>query len=543
MLHYQIHFGKNNLAHVRLTFIADSDQPQVYMPTWIAGSYLIREFARLVERVTANHPIQKINKNHWQIDAKAGDSIEIGYFVYGFDVSVRTVYIDDMRVFANFVALCILPKGQENIATQIDLTFDFVADLALGAPYTKTGDNTFSLQFANIHEAFDTPFEYARQQKHSFVANGITHDFFVSDYAYTDHAHTHDLAKICVDLQKICTFYIDKFKRAPFDHYTFLTYAAQGIYGGLEHHNSTALVIDRDWLNPENRDDYLSYLGLCSHEYLHAWWVKAVRFDSMIDNPLEHEVFSQMLWVFEGFTNYIDDWTLLQSGVISNDEYARLLGKQINSYLNTDGASIQTLAESSLDAWIKYYRPNENSKNATTSYYVQGSLFALCIDAALRAQGTSLIAVMARFFERYQDTPIAIVRADMDDMLGQILGSTWQELARYLDSTEPLPLQQSLHALGFDLKIDTTHELGATLKDDLSISYLRRESALASLGLCVNDRIISIDGAAATRKGLEKLASHTGKVRIDFIRQGALISRTGDISANCHTQKACISCK
>lgn len=518
-LHYKIHFGKHHLAQVCLEF--DHQGNHLTLPTWIAGSYLIREFARFVEGVSANYPIIKITKDTWRIDAPIGARVVLNYRVYCFDLSVRTAYIDHQRVFANFTSLLLAPS--HDLPVCIDLSFEFDGVLA-GAPHEKTTDG-YRLKFDNLHQAFDTPIEYAKQVHFSFDAGGVVHDFYVSG------THNADLDALKRDIQKICAYYIAHFGGAPFGHYTFLTHASKDAYGGLEHQNSTALLMARDALSPTHKH-YHAYLGLCSHEYLHAWWVKAVRPDSMVTNPTAIEVDTSLLWIFEGFTNYIDDTVLFLSDVINADDYLKLLNKQIESYLNTDGRLVQSIYESGLDTWIKYYRESENNKNAITSYYVQGALMALCLDISLRAHGKTLLGVMKSFYDKHKGVPVGVRLDDMLEALAPL------DVLPMLHATDELPLKQTLASVGVDLDITHNHELGATLNGQ-TIKYLRRSSALGLAGLAVGDEIVAIDGQKCTADELQNLGKQPHLcARVSAFRRGVLLDIQVDApNAQCAATK------
>lgn len=198
------------------------------------------------------------------------------------------------------------------------------------------------------------------------------------------------------------------FGSAPFKNYTFMTMATGNSYGGLEHCNSTSLITPRDDLPKSNEPtepskDYQRFLGLCSHEYFHSWLVKFIRPENFANYNLHQEGYTSLLWIFEGFTSYYDDLILLRSGVISQKSYLDLLKSQLDRYLQNPGRFVQTVAESSFDAWIKFYRPDENTNNAGTSYYNKGALVALCLDLGLRLRGSSLDALIRRLYENTQN--------------------------------------------------------------------------------------------------------------------------------------------
>ena len=412
-LHYQFNFARYNdhLVDVTLQFTAHSDNPVIWLPTWIAGSYLIREFSRHITAICAtidntnskkNQRLQKLDKNHWQIHAKQGEKITVTYEVYAYDLSVRGAYIDQTRLYGNFTSLAVAVVGQagEPILAELICPNAFIqAQLehygdepslvcALPDKLHQQRERTIYQLFANNYEQLtDSPFEIAVQDGFDFeinVKNGntISHRFAISG------THTANLERLHDDVNKICQSYLDWLGDGPFADYLFMTMATGNDYGGLEHLASTSLITPRDDLPtwgelPEPSDLYQRFLGLCSHEYFHAWWVKTVRPEPFLAPSFNEESYTHLLWVFEGFTSYIDDFMLQKSGVISQTSYLKLLAEQINRDLQTHGRKQQSIAESSFDAWIKLYRNDENSANAGISYYNKGALVACCLDLVL----------------------------------------------------------------------------------------------------------------------------------------------------------------
>ncbi len=241
----------------------------------------------------------------------------------------------------------------------------------------------------------------------SFTAGGAPHDVAISG------RHRADLDRLARDLARICQWQCDLFggaagSPAPFDRYLFQVAAVGDGYGGLEHRSSTSLLCRRDELPQPGvatvTDDYRRFLGLASHEYFHSWNVKRIKPAAFTPYDLGRENYTRQLWAFEGITSYYDDLALVRSGVIGTSSYLELLGRAITTLLRNPGRHRQSVAESSFDAWIKYYRRDENTPNAVVSYYLKGSLVALALDLVLRTHGASLDAVMRALWERHGRT-------------------------------------------------------------------------------------------------------------------------------------------
>ena len=538
MLHYQIEFDdyRQHLVHVTVRFLADPTQV-LSLPTWIPGSYLIREFSKHIEGVKAfdeagrQLKIQKFEKNKWRLFNTDHELITVEYDVYAYDLSVRGAYVDGTRLYVNPACTCLGLEGQENKAIEVEI---FLPDelkhfqLATGMASKSLVKGRYTLKAENYAELIDSPFELAEQTRFSFEANGIPHEFVVSG------KHEMNAERMQQDLEKICSTEISMFGSAPFSNYTFMTMATGNSYGGLEHPNSTSLITPRDDLPKANEPeepskDYQRFLGLCSHEYFHSWLVKFIRPENFVNYDLNKEGYTSLLWIFEGFTSYYDDLILLRSGVINQESYIALLKAQIDRYLQNSGRFIQSVSESSFDAWVKFYRQDENSNNAGTSYYNKGCLVALCLDLGLRLRGSSLDALMRKLYENAQNG-IQVNERTIFELCEELTGDNWLEQINHLiNTTEELPLDQLFPEFGvsYTLKNDKSLPFGLKLVDKpegVFIQSARRDSAAAKAGLSANDVIIAIDGLKATTKLAEKYAKQEGAYTVHAFRRDELMA-------------------
>ena len=577
-IHYQFDFERflEHLVDVSLTFIADTDAPSLWLPAWIPGSYLIREFARNITAVhyevvdgalpdsqitndknPKRYRAQKTDKHTWQLpEARAGQTISVYYEVYCYDLSVRTAYVDQQRLYGNFTSLALAVDGQEQSPEQVSLMVPkaFFSDknkehvlLACGLKATHLQSNEqdlYSVQADSYHELIDYPFEIALQEKFDFIIQDnqhhtLGHQFFLAG------KHNANMGRLQQDLTQICQTYLNWLGDAPFDDYTFMTYASGQDYGGLEHINSTSLITPRRDLPHINEpavpsSDYQRFLGLCSHEYFHAWWVKTVRPDVMLDVDLRREAFTPLLWVFEGFTSYIDDFMLQASGVIDKASYLKLLAEQINRYHQTPGRAQQSVAESSFDAWIKLYRNDENTGNAGISYYNKGALVALCLDLMLLEKSAGryrLFDVVKAFYEQAKQNDkkrIGISSADMGAVIGQCIPvAEWQAFeSRYVNGVEELPLEKLLTAHGIEFHINSKETANKHVPwgmrctetpAGLKVSRVTRGSAAAKAGISAYDVIIAIDGIKADNKQLAAFTQASDEVECHLFRRDELM--------------------
>ena len=533
MLHYQIEFDdyRQHLVHITLRFLADPTQV-LTLPTWIPGSYLIREFSKHIESVKASDEdgrllkISKFEKNKWRLFNTDHELITVEYDVYAYDLSVRGAYVDQNRLYINPACACIGLVGHEDKPVEVEVFLPPELkhfQLATGLKSKSLVKGRYTLKAKNYAELIDSPFELADQIRFSFEANGIAHDFVVSGQ------HKMNAERMKQDIEKICATEISMFGSAPFEDYTFMTMATANSYGGLEHPNSTSLISPRDDLPKANEpvepsENYQRFLGLCSHEYFHSWLVKFIRPENFVNYDLNREGYTSLLWIFEGFTSYYDDLILLRSGVINQDSYIKLLKAQIDRYLQNPGCEIQTVAESSFDAWVKFYRQDENSNNAGTSYYNKGCLVALCLDLGLRLRGSSLDALMRKLYENAQNG-IQVHEGTIYELCEALTGDDWSEQINHLiNTTDELPLDQLFPEFGvsYTLKNDKTLPGGLKLADKpegVVVQSARRDGVGAKAGLSAQDVIIAIDGVKASVKLLEQYAKEEGVFTVYAFRR------------------------
>lgn len=530
MLYYRLafeHYGQH-LIDVTLRFQAQPEQ-QVWLPVWIPGSYLLREFARHLSRISAVADpdgaatpllVEKINKNTWQLACHEPTWVELRYQVYAFDLSVRGAYFDHQRIYVNPACVCLAVSGQEQQPLQLGLAVGaaFVGlPLACSLPLCSDPVDQsaqFVRQAADYADLVDHPFEIAALSQTQFEVAAIPHRLVISG------RHQTDLLRLSTDLQKICQTQIELFGSAPFTDYLFMVMATGNSYGGLEHQNCTSLITPREDL-PRLGESvrpsvaYRRFLGLCSHEYFHAWLVKYIRPDGFAAPNLNAEVYTPLLWIFEGFTSYYDDLILYRSEVIDREAYLELLAEQITRYQNNSGREQQSLSESSFDAWIKYYRPDENSNNAGTSYYNKGALLALCLDLTLRQRGSCLDALMRLLYQAAQAgqtvSPQTLPRL-CEQLIGDPLEAFWHD---YVEGTVELPFLSLLAEFGIDVKSEQKLlPFGLKLQDQpqgVLVQQVLRDSAAARAGVSAQDILIAIDGIRATSVLIQQVAERASQ--------------------------------
>jgi predicted metalloprotease with PDZ domain len=536
---------------VKLQIANPNPEGQVLqMPAWIPGSYLIRDFSKQIESIEAYSvgskkklPLERIDNDQWRLP-KTNGAIEVITTVYAFDSSVRAAYLDTERGFFNASSLCLGVKGQENLACSLAIAppeggFTDHWSVETGLRAAKTDERGFGFYLAqNYDDLLDHPVAMGEFQIIRWKSNGVPHSMAIQGCI-----NPVDAKRLTQDLQAICTSTINLFepktKQAPFTSYLFLTNAVLNGYGGLEHRNSTVLLCRRDQIPQQDvsldESAYREFLGLCSHEYFHAWLVKRIQPKAFQPYELNKRNHTRLLWLFEGFTSYYDDLQLFRSKRIDLKTYLDLVSINWNGILRGPGRNKQSLADSSFDAWTKYYQADENTPNAVVSYYGKGTLLALGLDLQIRAfskNQKSLDDLMRLIWQKHGVTLDGIAEDGLNNLILELLGSgfskTWAEMqSRYIFGTEDIPIQKWIGSKLVLVKPKPQSklekiklQLGMRYTDSngwLKVTHVLDGGAAQLAGLAPADLLASINGQRVTSTRLDKiLASLTEGQSIHF---------------------------
>ena len=529
-VHYRIEAADPHarLFTVTLTVAHPQEQQELSLPVWIPGSYLVREFSKNLQRLTAQQgrravPLAQLDKHRWQADCSSDRPLVLTYEVCAYDTSVRTAWLDASRGFFNGTSLCLRVHGHEDALHTLDIASNEATahwSVATGLAPQAIDKKGFGVYGASGYdELVDCPVEMGTFWSGRFTAGGVPHRFVVAGAA-----PSFDGKRLLADTQNICEtaihFWHDKGK-PPIKNYLFMLNAVHDGYGGLEHRNSTALICGRRDLPRMGQapatEGYTTLLGLISHEYFHTWNVKRLRPAEFSRYDYSQENYTELLWFFEGFTSYYDDLLLRRAGLIDDANYLKLLAKATNQVLQTPGRSLQTVAQASFDAWVKYYRQDENTPNATVSYYTKGSLVALCLDLTLRREGkTKLDDVMRALWKRCAGGPMA--EADLRTELAVQAGRSFDnELDQWVHSTAELPLAELLAAHGVALKPEPpqlAQRLGLRVTENHSVQLktVLRGGPAETAGMASGDEWlgVQVQGEGWRIARLEDVAFYAG---------------------------------
>jgi predicted metalloprotease with PDZ domain len=529
MIHYRIEVADAHAHRFLVTLRVAQARPdqEVSLPVWIPGSYLVREFARHLSPITAKEgtrpvKVEPLDKASWRVHNRGGKPLTLQYEVYAFDTSVRAAFLDASRGFFNGTSVFLKVQGFEDQPHSVTITgLPKGWQVATALPrHQVNAAGVGDYQAPDYDALVDHPVELGTFWRGEFTVRGVRHEFVVA-------GATADLDgdRLLEDTRRICDAQIAFWhgrRKAPFDHYVFMLNVVEDGYGGLEHRQSTALICARKDVprrgRPLNKDAYATLLGLISHEYFHTWNVKRLQPAEFAPYDYTKENHTRMLWFFEGFTSYYDDQFLLRTGLIDAATYLKLVGKTLNQVLATPGRLRYSVAQASFDAWTRYYRPDENTANATVSYYTKGALVGLALDLALRTLPASdkpqpsLDGVMQRLWALGRPITQADVAQALADEAGQApkIGShregasvteAWRALLDlWTEGCDDLPLQTLLDQVGIVWSAKAAplpQQWGLRVQDTAGAAKVQAimQGGLAQrIGLSVGDEILALDG-------------------------------------------------
>ncbi len=540
-VHYRVEAAQLHarIYHVTLTVESPAAQQELSLPVWIPGSYLVREFAKNLQNLRARQDGQEValaqrSKSLWQAACREGAPLVLTYEVGAYDSSVRTAWLDSSRGFFNGTSLCLRVHGQEDARHDLEIVATpevshwSVATGLTAEKTTRAGFGTY--RAASYDELVDCPVEMGPFWSARFTACGVPHRLVVAGAA-----PSFDGERLVADTRRICEAGIRFWHGAgkpPYAQYLFMLNVMDDGYGGLEHRNSTALACSRRDLprlgEARTPEGYTTLLGLISHEHFHTWNVKRLRPVELARYDYTQENYTRLLWFFEGFTSYYDDLLLRRAGLIDDATYLRLLAKNINQVLQTPGRRVQSVADASFDAWVKYYRQDENTPNATVSYYTKGALVGLCLDLALRREGrTTLDDVMRALWDRCDAGPMS--EDDLLAVLEALSGRSFaREIAEWVHGTGDLPLAEMLAAHGVALRAEAAQpaqRLGLRVSEGqgLQVKVVLRGGLAEEAGFSAGDEWLAVEvhGETWRMQRLDDVALYAGREK----RVTALVSR------------------
>ncbi len=521
-------------VEIRIKRPASAQAPSeetLVMPVWTPGSYMVREFARHVQDFEATdvsrRPLQweKINKNSWRVQTGGAREWRATYRVYANELSVRTNQLNSDHAFWNNAALLMYLEGFLNVPSTLQVIAPQPWQVATALRPVPGPKNTFRAE--NFDVLYDSPVEVSSFKTLSFNVKGIPHRIVI------DGEGNYDPARMRRDVQKIVEASVELMGgEIPYRDYTFFLHLRRNTGGGLEHLNSTALGYPSFGFNIEGSDRFASaapgsapggtyngFLSLVAHEFFHLWNVKRIRPDALGPFDYSKENYTKLLWVAEGITSYYENIILRRAGLISDRDFLNAAARAFQGLQRTPGRLVMSAEEASFDAWIKYYRQDENSINSQVDYYDKGAILGLLLDLEIRKRSNgakSLDDVMRHLYNEFYKKDRNYTPSDFQKVSELMAGSSLEEFfAKYVRGREELDYNASLNAAG--LRLDTSGTaggakpaekayLGADLVQEGERLIVRRVyagSPAYEQGLNSGDQIVALDNHRVTREFFE----------------------------------------
>jgi predicted metalloprotease with PDZ domain len=544
------------------------------MPVWTPGSYLVREYSRMVEgvkvegvtggqvegvtggevgngkvggqvnRVTGGQEgreglqCRKINKNTWRVlvGKEQYDKLIIHYAIYGFELTVRTNYIDQYHAALQGAPTFLYIDQHLDLPAhvQIEMPEGWQTCLTALTPVGKPKGKTRFFEVPDYHTLVDSPIALGNYDVFDFEAVGIPHK--VGIYGLQGY----DQTRLASDMQKIVASATDIMGENPCDAYTFMTIFTQKSRGGLEHLFSTALIAPREeYFKPEGYEDYLT---LIAHEYFHLWNVKRLCPQPLDNFNYEAENYTTLLWQAEGFTSYYENIIMLKAGLISPESFIQKNVEHLDIVENQYGRHVLSVADSSLDAWIKLYRPHENSANTSISYYTKGAIIAMLLDWDIIrfSEGErNLDDVMRYLYQRYYKTEkrgfteeeileaiVAVIEPTQSAQRANTQRYFEDFFQAYIYGTAVIPYWAFFKQVGLAFQVENKDKNAPSLGIELDknvVKFVKRESSAFYAGLSAGDQVVSLNGTDIAQYNDWLKRQQVGEeVSVTFLRDGLL---------------------
>ncbi len=422
----------------------------IAFPVWTPGSYEVEDYARHLFDLAVEsgaHPlsVHHASKNSWEFETFDAGDVDISYKIYAFELGVATSHLDQSHAYWNGAQLFGLVDQYKDVPYHLSINAPASWHASTGLEPDAHGHGQYLS--ASYDVLVDSPFEVGTHAESTFEVDGKLHTLAIWGHG------NEDVAKLTEDVRKIVLAQHALFGSLPYSHYTFILHLSDKPTGGLEHLNSTTCGVERFSFRPWKK--YRRVLGLIAHEFFHLWNVKRIHPEALGPFDYNQEVYTQMLWAMEGFTDYYAYVSLRRSALYSPTDYLEGLGKKMATYEKQPGRFVQSLAESSFDTWIKLYKPDEDSVNRTISYYLKGDLVGMCLDLEIRRRtenAASLDDVLRRLFERYGTRGVGFPESVYQETVEEVAQSSFADFfQRYIFGTDPLPMDAALATAGFEV--------------------------------------------------------------------------------------------
>jgi predicted metalloprotease with PDZ domain len=533
VLHYSVHISAPETHELQLClqFEADTEVTVLRLPVWTPGSYMVREFSRYLSEVRATvdgRPVQvsKVAKAEWHIATPPGAQVQVEWSAYCHELTVRTPHVDHSHAFFTGTNVLLFIEGRLN-------------EPALLRVHPPSGWQVFcslpeegqAWKARDYDELADTPVECGPHRHIDFHVLDIPHRLIF----WGDHAVQFDDERLVRDVTACVMENARLFGGLPYERYDVIFHITDDLRGGLEHLSSTVLATP--WRYFDTDHGWKEMISLMMHEHFHVWNIKRIRPSGVFPFDYTRENFTSALWIAEGFTSYYDDYHCLKAGIWGIDEYLKLQAENLEKILRTPGRLHQSIAGASLDAWIRLYRPDENTPNRTISYYLKGGIVAWLLDLTIRARThgeRSLDDFMKWLWQHHCETSGPFDEQRVPELMQQALGVDLSDvLQKWVFSTDDPDYQAVLATHGIEMSLTTESGLDFGWEIDLRPTIRLRHTSTGGpamlAGLSPGDELVALDNrqltAATAGARFERLHPDI-PVTLHYFRRGVLSSTT-----------------
>ncbi len=496
-------------VHVRMEVDgARGTASRVAMPAWTPGSYLVRDHGRHVYDLGAEDrrgrrlDVERLDKQTWQVE-HGGRPFTVHYRVFAAEASVRSSHVDDRHASLVGTSMFLYVVDELTRPAQVDIALPEGWSAHCALPSTS-GAGTISLRATNYDALVDAPIELGTPQVERFTEDGATFEYVLTGAEDT----AIDLPRLVADARRVVRAQGELMGGFPFSRYVFLLRVSEDGGGGLEHANSTSMMMRRSAFDRD--EGYARAARLVAHEFFHLWNVK--RIHDRVLGPFDYtkENHSRLLWLHEGLTETMEGHSLLRAGLVEPEDYVRGLGRRFSKYSLAPGRNHDSIADLSFEAWTKAYKPAPNHPNVAISYYEKGDFIGIALDLELRLRSAShglegsLPGLFRRLMASHGSRDRGITAQDVVAAASEEAGEDMSEFfTRYVEGTEELPLPDLMPRVGVKVDVEASW-LDADGKPRATLTPAqRRERIFTGLQLTSEAAIRNIvPGSPADRAGL-----------------------------------------
>ncbi|NTS77670.1 M61 family metallopeptidase [Catenovulum sp. SM1970] len=529
--HLDVNDPEHHLAEVTATFTAPKQAKTLtlQLPAWRSGRYEILDLANgirdfeVTDRQNKSLSWQKVDKSSWQIQLNGRKKITVKYQVYANQLSYRSRHIDETHAFIDASGFFLYSQALRHQPVDVSLTIPKHWDSISGM---ESGGGKHRFVAPNYDILVDSPIEAGVFERYAFKSAGV--DFELAIWGEGNY----DGQQMADDLAKMVTTANSIWQGTPFKRYVFMVHATTNVRGATEHINST--IIQRKRFTFAPRDQYLEFLATAAHEYVHTWNVKTYRPQGLTPYDYQNENYTQLLWIAEGSTSYLEYQLLLRAGLITAEEYFEELAREIFEHDHTPGRLQQAIAEASFDKWIG--ERGDRAHNSQVNIYDEGALLSLLLDLQIIEQSRAKKSYRDIHNALYQDHPLPKgytvddVKQILKDVTGKDYNKWWNN---YIDRAKALEFDDALASVGLKIEAEATgYDLGImyVMQGDMTvIKQVVKDSAAWQAGLTPEDVILTIDGLRLYPNTLEARVNHASKqdsIELALFRRDAIITKT-----------------